>query len=55
MRKLTYRDIQDLPQDHPDYIRFMQEAETMSGLPVQEMGDDEESVAYFDRYIAGDR
>jgi hypothetical protein len=55
MKRLTYKDIQDLPQDHPDYIRFMEEAEAECNIPVIRPDDDEEGVGYFNRYIAGDR
>lgn len=55
MKRLTYMDIQNLPQDHPDYIRFMEEAERQCGIPVMSPDDDEEGVGYFNRYIAGDR
>jgi hypothetical protein len=54
-RPLYYNDIKDLPPDHPLVIQFMVEAEAQLNIPVISPNDDEESLAYFDRYIAGDR
>lgn len=55
MKRLVYTDIQNLPRDHPDYIRFMEEVERQLDLPAIGPGDDEEGLGYFNRYIAGDR
>ena len=66
MSRLTYRDVMDLPSDHPDSIRFMKEIKDLddcyasasqfdSTEPYDEEYDDEGSLEHFDRYIAGDR
>lgn len=55
MKRLDYMDIQNLPQDHPDYIRFMEEALKWCDIPAVGVDDDEEGLGYFNRYIAGDR
>lgn len=57
--RLTYGDIKDLPTDHPDSIRFMKELQEQEdaykGYTTGSGLDDEESLEYFNRYIAGDR
>lgn len=66
MSRLTYSDIANLPQSHPDYIRFMKELNDMddayasasqfdSTEEYDEEYDDEGTLQHFDRYIAGDR
>jgi|GEM_PF-6481548 hypothetical protein len=66
MSRLTYSDIANLPQNHPDYIRFMKEINDLddayasasqfdSTEEYDEEYDDEGSLEYSDRYIAGDR
>jgi len=60
MSRLTYRDVMDLPPDHPKSIQFMKELKEMDAA-YDEAGDlgtvydDEESEDYFNRFIAGDR
>jgi len=59
-RKLTYSDIANLPQTHPDYIRFMKEIKDLDDCyddagDIGSVYDDEESLEYFDHFIAGDR
>lgn len=59
-RKLTYRDVMDLPPDHPDSIRFMKEIKDLDNCyadagDIGSVYDDEESLEYFDHFIAGDR
>lgn len=53
---IKYRDIQFLPEDNPLRIQFFRElnAEEECSADANCL-DDEESKAYFDRYIAGDR
>lgn len=66
MGRLTYSDIANLPQSHPDYIRFMKEINDLddayasaskfdSTEEYDEEYDDEGTLEHFDRYIAGDR
>jgi hypothetical protein len=67
MARLTYSDIANLPQNHPDYIRFMKENNDLDDAYASasvfdffcededEDYDDEGSLEHFDRYIAGDR
>lgn len=53
-----YRAIQFLPEDNPLRVRFFRELiaeEECAAEAVVLNCDDEESQAYFDRYIAGDR
>ena len=52
--KPSLKDIINLPQDHPLYIKFMKDAEEQSNVPALETGD-EEGISYFNRYITGDR
>lgn len=66
MSRLTYSDIANLPQSHPDYIRFMKEINDLddayasaskfdSTEEYDEEYDDEGSPGHFNRFIAGDR
>lgn len=66
MSRLTYREVMDLPADHPDSIRFIEELKEMddcytsaskfdSTEEYDEEYDDEGSFEHFDRYVAGDR
>ena len=71
MPRLTYSDIANLPQNHPDYIRFMKEINDLDDAyasasqfdSVEEYDEeynemyhsDESTLEHFDRYIAGDR
>lgn len=58
---IKYSEIQFLPEDHPKHIAFIKELEKaqdeFDAAEFVEYSclDDEESKAYFDRYIAGDR
>lgn len=54
MKRLTITDVIDLSPDHPLMIEFMKQVEAEE-VPAISMLDCEESLAYFDRYIAGDR
>jgi hypothetical protein len=54
MKRLTITDVIDLPKDHPLMIEFMKQVEAEE-VPAISMLDCEESLAYFNRYIAGDR
>jgi hypothetical protein len=54
MKRLTITDVIDLSPDHPLMIEFMKQVEAEE-TPAISMLDCEESLAYFDRYIAGDR
>lgn len=66
MSRLTYRDVMDLPPDHPDSIRFMKEIKDLDDAytsasqfdctdEFDEEYDDEGTLEHFDRYVAGDR
>lgn len=56
---LKYRDVENLPKDHPDMIKFWEELKKMEDAYIGEQfshnHDDEQSLDYFNRYIAGDR
>lgn len=56
---LTYRDVENLPKDHPLMIKFWEELKKMEDAYIGEQFshnlDDEQSLDYFNRYIAGDR
>jgi hypothetical protein len=54
MKHLTITDVIDLSPDHPLMIEFMKQVEAEE-IPAISMLDCEESLAYFNRYIAGDR
>jgi len=54
MKRLTITDVIDLPKDHPLMIEFMRQVEA-DEVPAISALDCEQSLAYFDRYIAGDR
>lgn len=58
MRKLTLHDIINLPPSDPNYIQFMKEVNDLDDAYADvDMGsvyDDEESLEYFDCFIAGD-
>ena len=59
MSRLKYADIMNLPSDHPDYLRFMDELGVDNYTEADYNGssifNDEDSLDYFNRYIAGDR
>ena len=55
---ILYTDIEGLPEDHPKVIEFMKEQKDMDdcyadGGGIVDMSED--SIDYFNRYIAGDR
>jgi hypothetical protein len=58
--RLKYRDVQDLPSDHPLFKEFERQLKTENDV-LEEAGsvifglEDEESLDYFNRYVAGDR
>lgn len=56
---LTYKDVEKLPVSHPLYQQFWNELTKMEDMYKGEADihdlDDEQSLAYFNRYIAGDR
>lgn len=58
-RGLTYRDVENLPADHPLMVEFMrtieEEQNLYEGFSGYSIYDNEESLEYFDRFIAGDR
>ena len=59
-KPLKYTDIANLPTSHPDYIRFMKEINDLDQAyadagDLGSIHDDEESLEYFDHFIAGDR
>lgn len=56
---ITYNQIKNLPNNHPLVEQFRRELQDFE-MYEKRIGDnnplaDEESKAYFDRYIAGDR
>lgn len=59
--KVTYRDVENLPPDHPLSIEFDRQVAALEELLGTTQGasmynlDDEESMDYFNRYIAGDK
>jgi len=61
MSRLTYRDVMDLPADHPKSLQFMKELKDMdecyseSDYNGSSVYSDEDSLDYFNRFIAGDR
>ena len=60
MNKLKWRDIEHLPANHPKVKAFdeqiAEEEKIMSQLePINSGLDDENSLEYFNRYIAGDK
>ena len=54
MKRLTITDVINLPKDHPLMVEFMRQVEE-DEIPAISALDCEQSLAYFDRYIAGDR
>ena len=55
---ILYTDIEGLPEDHPKVIEFMKEQEVMDQCYTESGGIhdmSEDSIDYFNRYIAGDR
>ena len=57
-RKYTYKEIENLPEDDPRRLLFMMDLiahEECDAEAITVNYDDEESQAYFDHYIAGDR
>lgn len=55
---IKYREIETLQEDHPLRVQFFRELiaeEECAAETVVLNYDDEESQAYFDRYVAGDR
>lgn len=55
---ITYRDIESLSEDHPLRVQLFRELIAEEECAAEEVilnYDDEESQAYFDRYVAGDR
>lgn len=53
MKRLTITDVIDLPKDHP-LMEFMRQVEAQETPAISTL-DCEESLDYFNRYIAGDR
>jgi len=59
-KRLTYSDIQDLPADHELVQEFERQVQLEDQAyddagPITSGLEDEESLTYFNRYIAGDR
>lgn len=59
MSMITYKQIENLPNNHPLVEQFRKEMQEFD-MFEKRIGDnnpliDEQSQAYFDRYIAGDR
>ena len=59
MKRLTLRDVHNLPGNHPLWKEFERQVEEEdkawdSAGPTYNL-DDEQSLEYFNRYIAGDR
>jgi hypothetical protein len=54
---LKFKDVENLPHDHPLYQEFLRELEREASMlpPLWWAGEDEESKDYFDRYVAGDK
>ena len=50
---LKWREVESLPKDHPKMLQFIKEQEWLEAAEAAE--EDESSLEYFDRYIAGDR
>ena len=55
MTRPKLHEILDLPPDHPLVMKFLEGAVFQCEIPALEKPEDEESQAYFDKYIAGDR
>ena len=55
---IKYSEVDGLPKDHPKMIQFMKEQNDMeiaySNTSAMEL-DDEDSLEYFNHYVAGDR
>lgn len=55
-KRLTINDVINLPADHPKMIEFMKQVEEQNFPDVaHDVIQDEQSLEYFDRHIAGDR
>ena len=54
MKRLTITDVIDLSPDHPLMVEFMRQVEEQETPAISTL-DCEESLDYFNRYIAGDR
>jgi hypothetical protein len=56
---IKYTEIENLPKEHPLVVKFWEQERKMDELNLGEeitSGlEDEESLVYFDRYVAGDR
>jgi hypothetical protein len=56
---MRYRDIENLPEDDPRVAEFWKEVQKMEAMYIAEQFtynlDDEQSLDYFNRFIAGDR
>ena len=53
---LKWREVESLPKDHPKMLQFIKEQEWFEAAEAaEEVEEDESSLEYFDRYIAGDR
>ena len=56
---LKYKDVENLPSNHPLYLQFWDEIKKEEDICRGEADTfnltDEESYDYFNRYIAGDR
>ena len=55
---LKWREVESLPKDHPKMLQFIKEQNDLNEAYLscdEEVEEDESSLEYFDRYIAGDR
>jgi hypothetical protein len=53
-KQITYREVEDLDADHPLMLEFLKQCDEMEGVALNPI-EDEESLEYFNHYIAGDR
>jgi len=57
---IRYSEVENLPADHPKMVAFMKQCQDEDAAyaaagDIGKQSDDESSLDYFDRYIAGDR
>lgn len=52
---IAYQEVANLPDDHPKMLEFLDQEQMLDGIIIGGPLENEESLDYFNRYIAGDR